>query len=90
VDIGNKMEEKRKYEVRVRLTKEEMERIEKVAKKLNMPKARLIRNLALVGLQDAELFAKLGLFDLVKLIEKIKEKALKNNENLLNKELKTN
>lgn len=84
------MEEKRKYEVRVRLTKEEMERIEKVAKKLNMPKARLIRNLALVGLQDAELFAKLGLFDLVKLIEKIKEKALKNNENLLNKELKTN
>ena len=84
------MEEKRKYEIRVRLTKEEMERIEKVAKKLNMPKARLIRNLALVGLQDAELFAKLGLFDLVKLIEKIKEKALKNNENLLNKELKTN
>ena len=84
------MEEKRKYEVRVRLTKEEMERIEKVAKKLNMPKARLIRNLALVGLEDAELFAKLGLFDLVKLIEKIKEKALKNNENLLNKELKTN
>jgi predicted DNA-binding protein len=90
VDIGNKMEKKRKYEVRIRLTKEEMERIEKVAKKLNMPKARLIRNLALVGLQDAELFAKLGLFDLVKSIEKIKEKALKNNENLLNKELKTN
>jgi len=84
------MEEKRKYEIRVRLTKEEMERIEKVAKKLNMPKARLIRNLTLIGLEDAELYEKLGFFEIAKLIKKLKEKALKSNENLSNKELKTN
>ena len=77
MDIGRKMEEKRKYEVRVRLTKEEMERIETIAKKLNMPKATLIRNLALVGLEDAELLNNIGAFDLIKLIEKLREKALR-------------
>jgi len=71
------MEEKRKYEVRVRLTKEEMERIEKVANKLGIPKARLIRNLTLAGLEDAELLEKLGFFEIVKLLKKIKDKALK-------------
>ena len=70
------MEEKRKYEVRVRLSKEEMERIEKVANKLGTPKAKLIRNLALVGLEDAELLDKIGAFDLIKLIKKLREKAL--------------
>jgi len=70
------MEEKRKYEVRVRLSKEEMARIEKVANKLGTPKARLIRNLALVGLEDAELLDKIGAFDLIKLIEKLREKAI--------------
>jgi len=74
------MEEKRKYEIRVRLTKEEMKRIEKVANKLGIPKARLTRNLTLAGLEDAELLEKLGLFEVIKIIEKIKEKALKSNE----------
>jgi len=73
------MEEKRKYEVRVRLTKEEMERIEKVAKKLNMPKARLIRNMTLVGLEDAELLNKLGAFDIVMILEKIRKKTFGQN-----------
>ena len=77
------MEEKRKYEVRVRLTKEEMKRIEKVANKLGIPKARLIRNLTLAGLEDAELLEKLGLFDVIKLIEKIREKAL-GTKNIIN------
>ncbi|WP_457560560.1 hypothetical protein [Caminibacter sp.] len=69
-------EMKRNKEIRIRLTKEEMEIIEKVAKKLNMPKARLIRNMTFAGLEDAGIFAKMGLFDLVKMIEKIREKAL--------------
>jgi predicted DNA-binding protein len=83
VDIGKKMEEKRKYEVRVRLTKEEMERIEKVANKLGIPKARLIRNLTLAGLEDAELLEKLGFFEAIKLIEKIREKAI-GTKNIIN------
>jgi predicted DNA-binding protein len=82
MDIGREMEEKRKYEVRIRLTKEEMERVEKVAKKLNIPKAKLMRNLTLAGLEDAELLNKLGLFDIVKMIEKIRERAF-NPENKL-------
>jgi len=80
------MEEKRKYEIRVRLTKEEMERLEKIAKKLNIPKARLVRNLTLIALEDAELFAKLGFFDIIKMIEKIREKALGSKELILKKE----
>ena len=38
--------------------------------------SRVIRNLALVGLEDAELLNNIGAFDLIKLIEKLREKAL--------------
>jgi predicted DNA-binding protein len=69
---------KRDIKFEIRLSKEEMERIEKVANKLGIPKARLIRNLTLAGLEDAELLEKLGLYDIIKLIEKIREKALGN------------
>ena len=67
---------RRDIKFEVRFSKEEMERIEKIAKKLNMPKSRFIRNMALVGLQDAELLNRIGAFDLVKMIEKLREKAL--------------
>ncbi len=67
---------RRDIKFEVRFSKEEMERIEKIAKKLNMPKSKVIRNLTLIGLEDAELLNKIGAFDLVKLIEKIREKAL--------------
>jgi len=67
---------KRDIKFEVRFNKEEMERIEKIAKKLNMPKSKIIRNLTLIALEDAELFAKLGFFDAIKMIEKIREKAL--------------
>ena len=68
---------KRNKRVEILLTQEEYERIEKVAKKLNMPISRVIRNLALVGLEDAELLNNIGAFDLIKLIEKLREKALR-------------
>jgi predicted DNA-binding protein len=68
---------KRKNRIEILLTDEEMERVEKIAKKLNMPKGRLIRNLAMAGLEDAEMLNKLGLFDIVKMIEKIRERAFK-------------
>ena len=67
---------KRDIKFEIRFSKEEMERIEKVAKKLNMPKSKVIRNLTLIGLEDAELLNKIGAFDLIKLIEKLREKAL--------------
>jgi len=67
---------KRDIKFEVRFSKEEMERIDKVAKKLNIPKSRVIRNLTLVGLEDAELLNRIGAFDLIKLIEKLREKAL--------------
>ncbi len=67
---------KRNKRVEILLTEEEDKRFEEIAKKINMPKGRLIRNLALIGLEDAELFNKLGLFDIAKMIEKIREKAI--------------
>ena len=67
---------KRDIKFEVRFNKEEMERIEKIAKKLNMPKSRVIRNLTLAGLEDAELLNKIGAFEIVKMIEKLRERAL--------------
>ena len=67
---------KKEKRITIRLSEEEYERIEKVAKKLNMPISRVIRNLTMAGLEDAELFTKLGFFDAVKMVEKIREKAL--------------
>jgi predicted DNA-binding protein len=71
------MEEKRIHEVRVRLSKQEMERIEKMANKLGMAKAKLIRELALISLEDAELLNKLGAFEIAKALKKVKEKVSK-------------
>ena len=67
---------KRDKEIKISLTQEEMERIEKIAQKIGITKSRLARNLVLAGLEDAELLNKLGLFEAVKMIEKIREKAL--------------
>lgn len=66
---------KKDKKITIRVSEEEYQRIEKVAKKLNLPTSRLIRNLTLTGLEDAELFAKLGFFDAIKLITKLREKA---------------
>ena len=74
---------KRDIKFEVRFSKEEMDRIDKMAKKLNMPKARLIRNMTLTGLEDAELLSKLGAFDIALAIQKIREKALGKNHKKL-------
>ena len=72
---------KRNKRVEILLTEEENKRFEKIAKELNMPKGRAIRNLALIGLEDAELYKKLGFFKIAKMINKTKSKIkkLKNN-----------
>jgi len=67
---------KKDKKITIRVSEEEYKRIEKVAKKLNIPTSRLIRNLTLTGLEDAELLDKIGAFDLIKLIERLREKAL--------------
>ncbi len=66
---------RRDKEIKISLTEEEMKRIEEVAEKIGITKSRLARNLVLTSLEDAELFEKLGLFELAKRINRIKEKA---------------
>ena len=62
--------------ITIRLSTEELERIEKMAKKIGLTKTQTARNLILVGLEDAEFYNKLGLFDMAKAILKLREKAL--------------
>jgi len=66
---------KRDKEIKISLTQEEMERIEKIAKKVGKTKSHLARNLVMIALEDAELLNKLGFFEIVKMLEKIKTKA---------------
>ena len=73
---------KRIKRVEILLTEEEDKKFEEIAKKLNMPKGRAIRNLALIGLEDAELYEKLGFFKAKELIDKTKSKIEKLVKNL--------
>jgi len=68
---------KKEKKITIRVSEEEYKRIEKIAKKINMPKAALIRNMTLVGLEDTELLNKIGAFEIVKIIEEIREKVAK-------------
>lgn len=69
-----KEENPRDIKVTVRFTKEENERVEELAKKMGMTKARLMRNLALGGLEDAEFLQKVGILPLVKNLIEFKDK----------------
>ena len=44
----------------IRFSDKELEEIEELAKKLDMPKTRLVRNMALAGLEDAKMLDKIG------------------------------
>jgi predicted DNA-binding protein len=68
---------RRNKEIKISLTEEEMERIEKIAKKIGITKSRLARNLVIASLEDIEILEKLGFIEIVKLLKKIKDKALK-------------
>ena len=65
---------KKEKRITIRLNEEEYKRIEEIAQKLNTPISRLMRNLTLAGLEDPELFEKLGFFEIAKMIEKLREK----------------
>jgi len=46
--------------ISIRLSKSEMKRLENIAKKLDLPKTRFMRNVLLAGLDDAEMLDKIG------------------------------
>ena len=71
--------EARNINITIRLSEKEIQEIEEIAKELNMPKTRLIRNLALAGLDDAKIVKKLGILKGVKKFIDFKER-LKNPE----------
>lgn len=63
-----KEENPRDVKVTVRFTKEENEKIEQLAKEMGMTKARMLRNLALGGLDDALFLNKIYVLPIAKKI----------------------
>jgi len=66
--------EKRDIDVKIRFSRKELDEIEKIAKDLEIPRARLIRNLALAGLEDANILKKTGILKGVKKFIDFKER----------------
>jgi predicted DNA-binding protein len=67
---------KRNKEIKISLTEEEMNKIEEIAKKIGITKSHLARNIVLVGLEEAEFYQNIGLFDLIKSVKKLRKKAI--------------
>ncbi len=59
--------------VSLKLADDEIEKINIIAEYLDVPKTALIRNFVLYGLEDAELFRKLGILSIVKNLNKTSE-----------------
>lgn len=53
---------------------ETAERVSRIAKKVGISNSQLLKNVALCGLDDAEMLDKLGVLTLAALIQKTKEK----------------
>lgn len=68
--------------ISLRFSKEEMQEIEKIAKDLNMPKTRFLRNLALTSLDDAKVLHNMGILKGATKLKEFKEKF----SNIMNKE----
>lgn len=72
-----KVEDKRDIEIRFRVSKEENERIEELAKKLKMNKSRLIRNILLGDLGEMEMLSNIGIIPIVQSARAFYEKNFK-------------
>ncbi len=72
-----KKEDKRDIEIRFRVSKEENERIEELAKKLKMNKSRLIRNMLLGDLSDIEMLNNIGILPIIQNAKAFYEKNFK-------------
>ena len=69
-----KEENPRNVQIKIKVTEEEAQRIDELAEKMGMNKSRLIRNLLLGNLEDAEFFQKVGILPLVKNLVEFKDK----------------
>lgn len=73
--VGRPTEENpRNVQIKIKVTEEENKRIEELSEKMGMNKSRLIRNLILGNLDDAEFLQKIGILPLVKNLIEFKEK----------------
>lgn len=72
---GRPIEENpRNVQIKIKVTEEEAKRIDELADKMGMNKSRLIRNLLLGNLEDAEFLQKVGILPLVKNLVAFKDK----------------
>ncbi|WP_419765444.1 MAG: ribbon-helix-helix domain-containing protein [Arcobacter sp.] len=72
---GRPIEENpRNVQIKIKVTEDEAKRIDELANKMGMNKSRLIRNLLLGNLEDAEFFQKVGILPLVKNLVAFKDK----------------
>jgi len=69
-----KEENPRNVQIKIKVTEEEAKRIDELSEKMGMNKSRLIRNLLLGNLEDAEFFQKVGILPLVKNLVEFKDK----------------
>lgn len=75
-----KKEDKRDIEIRFRVSTEENERIEKLAKKLKMNKSRLIRNVVLGDIGEFEMMTNFGVLPIVQNIKAFYDKNFKDQD----------
>ncbi|MDQ1244246.1 MAG: hypothetical protein QG565_586 [Campylobacterota bacterium] len=68
---------KRSIEVKIRLTEEENEKLEKIANKIKMSKARLIRNIALGDIDDINIIQNIGILPLIQNVKAFYDKTFK-------------
>lgn len=72
---GRPIEENpRNVQIKIKVTEEEAKRIDELAEKMGMNKSRLIRNLLLGNLEDAEFLQKVGILPLVKNLVAFKDR----------------
>lgn len=76
-NIGRPKEENpRNIQIKIKVTEEEARRIDELAEKMGMNKSRLIRNLLLGNLNDAEFLQKVGILPFVKNLIEFKDKLI--------------
>jgi len=66
----------RNTQIKIKVTEDEYKRIEELAIQMGMNKSRLIRNLLLGNLDDAEFLQKVGILPIVKNLKEFKERMM--------------
>ena len=63
-----------KAKIAITIETEMLEKIDKLAKELNLNRSQFIENILSVGLSDAELLKALGLIDVAKLVIRLRDR----------------